>query len=45
MCSVGILSDCDCSKTSFDEADLNDYSPILESTQLTASLNGPSVTT
>ena len=45
MCSVGILSYCDCSQTSLDQADLQDFGPQLGSSYLTVSLNGPAVTT
>ena len=41
ICSVGILSSCDCSQTSFDEKDLKDYGPKIGS--LTAYYNGAAV--
>ena len=45
MCSVGILSNCDCSQTSLDQADLQDYAPQLGSCYLTASIYGQAETT
>ena len=38
MCSVGILSSCDCTQTSFGEGDLKDYGPKIGT--MTARLNG-----
>ncbi len=38
ICSLGILSSCDCSQTSFDEKDLEDYGPKIGT--MTAQLNG-----
>ena len=42
LCSVGILSNCDCTQTSFLEADLKDYGPKIGN--LTVSYNGIAVT-
>ena len=38
MCSVGILSSCDCTQTSFSEGDLKDYGAKIGT--MTAQLNG-----
>jgi hypothetical protein len=45
LCSVGILSTCDCSLTSFLQADMPDYGVQLVLNSLTASYNGLAVTT
>ena len=45
LCSLGILSSCNCAETSFLDADLKDYAPNVQQYQLVAALNGPAVTT
>ena len=45
LCSLGILSSCNCAETSFLDADLQDYAPNVQQYQLVAALNGPAVIT
>ena len=44
LCSVGILSKCDCSQTSLMEAEMPDYGPRIASTSVTANYLGLAVT-
>ena len=43
LCSVGILSSCNCADTSFLDLDLKDYAPNVAQSNIVATLNGPVV--